>query len=288
MASTRYDNIDTNAPNFIHGVYTPTAPSYSGTQPAALRFTSDGKVMVDTEMTLDGNVVVDNVAVWATNISDSSTSGFGLTDSQGHPQVDVLSLTSGTTASSLGKEESRAHVSGDVGVMALAVRQDTGTAMAADGQYTALQTDSLGNVRQTQATQMAGEDLSNNILATTNKPLAVSDYSPSNYKNLGTSDSANIKATAGNIFTIGCINTSGTDAYFQIHNTTAVPAAAAVPEDVVIIPTGQQTIAGTDYFTVGGLHLNTGVTFVISTVQNTYGTTGGIDAGEFSTIVRYI
>lgn len=49
----------------------------------------------------------------------------------------------------LGKAEDSAHASGDVGVMSLAVRQDTLAALAANGDYIPLTTDSLGrlNVR---------------------------------------------------------------------------------------------------------------------------------------------
>lgn len=56
--------------------------------------------------------------------------------------VDVLSVVPGTGATSLGKAEDAAHTSGDVGVMALAVRNDTMTASTdSDGDYTPLQVD---------------------------------------------------------------------------------------------------------------------------------------------------
>ena len=42
---------------------------------------------VDTELTLDGNVIIDNVTVFATDISDSSTKSFGLVNSLGHQVV---------------------------------------------------------------------------------------------------------------------------------------------------------------------------------------------------------
>ena len=44
--------------------------------------------------------------------------------------VDVTSITPGTTATSLGKAEDAGHTTGDVGVMALAVRNDAGTSLA--------------------------------------------------------------------------------------------------------------------------------------------------------------
>ena len=62
--------------------------------------------------------------------------------------VDVTSVTPGTAAASLGKAEDAAHASGDVGVMALGVRKDTGAAIAGtDGDYSPLQVDANGNLR---------------------------------------------------------------------------------------------------------------------------------------------
>lgn len=61
--------------------------------------------------------------------------------------VDVLSIVPGTAATNLGKAEDAAHTSGDVGVMALAVRQDATAASAADGDYTPLQTNANGELK---------------------------------------------------------------------------------------------------------------------------------------------
>ncbi len=55
-------------------------------------FSSSNPLNVDTELTLDGNVIIDNVSVFATDISDSSTTSFGLVDASGHLQSDVLNI----------------------------------------------------------------------------------------------------------------------------------------------------------------------------------------------------
>ena len=61
--------------------------------------------------------------------------------------VDVASVIPGTGATNLGKAEDAAHTTGDVGVMALSVRKDTGAATAGtDGDYQPLITDSSGNL----------------------------------------------------------------------------------------------------------------------------------------------
>lgn len=59
--------------------------------------------------------------------------------------VDVTSLIPGTGATNLGKAEDAVHGSGDTGVMALAVRNDTLAALAgSDGDYAPLQVDADG------------------------------------------------------------------------------------------------------------------------------------------------
>ncbi len=59
--------------------------------------------------------------------------------------VDVTSVVPGTGATNLGKAEDGGHTTGDVGVMALAVRNDADASFGADLDYTPLSTDAGGN-----------------------------------------------------------------------------------------------------------------------------------------------
>lgn len=61
--------------------------------------------------------------------------------------VDILSHVPGTGATNLGKAEDATHNSGDTGVMALAVRQDTTSPLAGDGDYIPLSVNALGALR---------------------------------------------------------------------------------------------------------------------------------------------
>lgn len=63
--------------------------------------------------------------------------------------VDVTSVVPGTGATNLGKAEDAAHTTGDVGVMALAVRSDAGGAFGADGDYVPFSITSTGDLRVT-------------------------------------------------------------------------------------------------------------------------------------------
>lgn len=78
-----------------------------------------------------------------------SISGTFVIDTTGAVLVSVTELTPGTGASNLGKAEDAAHTSGDVGVMVLGVRNDAGSAFAADGDYVPLSIDSSGALRVT-------------------------------------------------------------------------------------------------------------------------------------------
>jgi hypothetical protein len=88
--------------------------------------------------------------------------------------VDVLSVVPGTGATELGKAEDAAHSSGDVGVMALAVRSDAGGPFAADGDYVPLSTTATGALRvdagtvaTTTAANTAGTIVNTALTATT-------------------------------------------------------------------------------------------------------------------------
>jgi hypothetical protein len=76
-----------------------------------------------------GSLTVDNGGTFAVQATlEAGTAAFGkLSANSGVDigDVDVTSVTPGTAASSLGKAEDGAHASGDVGVMALAVRQSS-------------------------------------------------------------------------------------------------------------------------------------------------------------------
>jgi len=61
--------------------------------------------------------------------------------------TDVTSIIPGVGATNLGKAEDAVHSSGDTGVMALAVRSDASGALAADGDYTSLQTNDTGSLK---------------------------------------------------------------------------------------------------------------------------------------------
>lgn len=137
-----------------------------GTEATALRVTvatdSTGVLSVDDN---GGSLTVDNAAlavvgggVEATalrvTIASDSTGVLSVDDNGGSLTVDgtvaVSAVVAGTGATNLGKAEDAGHTSGDVGVMLLAVRNDTPVALAGtDLDYIPLSTDAAGALRVT-------------------------------------------------------------------------------------------------------------------------------------------
>lgn len=138
-----------------------------GTEATALRVTlandSTGLVSVDdngSSLTVDNAVLSvvgggTEATAQRVTIASDSTGVLSVDDNGGSLTVDgtvavssiTTSITPGTAATNLGKAESAGHTSGDVGVFALAVRNDAGTALASDLQYSPLQVDSTGALR---------------------------------------------------------------------------------------------------------------------------------------------
>lgn len=141
-----------------------TAAALAGTDGdyAPLEVDADGKLHVQTGTvavtnshltSLGGAVSGTEVQVDVVGALPAGTNAIGkLAANSGVDigDVDVTSVVPGTGATNLGKAEDAAHTSGDVGVMALAVRFDAGGALAGtDGDYTPLQVDSAGALRVT-------------------------------------------------------------------------------------------------------------------------------------------
>lgn len=99
--------------------------------------------------------------------------------------VNVAEVIPGTSATNLGKAEDAVHASGDVGVMALAVRNDAGTAFASDGDYVPFSVNASGELRVAASANVATFDIvdfldtplldasSTNIPASASTPLTV-------------------------------------------------------------------------------------------------------------------
>lgn len=159
-----------------------------------------------------------------------------------------------------------------------------------DGDIGRAQGDSQMNTKVTQATLLAGEDLTNGVMATTYKPVVSSAYSPTTYKDAGSVTKAVIKAAAGNVLSLRFTNINAAVRYLQLHNKATAPAAAETAQQYYIIPAGTSTAPGvlelgTEHFAPTE-YFATGIGWAVSTTATTF--TDSATANEHTTLVRYV
>lgn len=109
------------------------------TQPVSHAALTELAAAIDTEVQCD---IVGSLPAGTNAIGKlAANSGVDIGD------VDVTSVTPGTTASALGKAEDAAHTTGDVGVAVLAVRRDSAAVgSGTDGDYSTLNVDANGRL----------------------------------------------------------------------------------------------------------------------------------------------
>jgi hypothetical protein len=127
------------------------------------------------------------------------------------------------------------------------------------------------------------EDNVNGVLAIALKPLAVSTYSPSLFTNFAANATLNVKASAGNVFSVGTCNANASTRYIQVHNTATTPSGGATPLLSFPVLASACVQIGADVLTWAGVYFSTGIAFAFSTTQSTY--TAGSAADQNTTIL---
>ena len=240
-------------------------------------------------LTTNGQYYVDyvNGVIYAKKASTQSTltsTAYKYPASAGAGSVAVTSIVPGTGATNLGKAEDAVHTSGDVGVMALARRSDTAASSSTtDGDYSTLNTGSLGHLWTQEGFAAVAEDNTNGVIASAIKPLATSTYSWTLFQNLGADITKNVKASAGNVKSLYCHNINGAARYIQIHNTATTPGGGAVPAYTFLVPNGGAIILDGAWFGENGANFTTGIAFAFSTTEGTY--TAGVAADQVTQIM---
>lgn len=139
-----------------------------------------------------------------------------------------------------------------------------------DGQGGPMQADSLGNLNTTLATLIAGEDTTNNLLGVMPKPTVTTSYGWTRYQSLGANATANVKASAGMLYSVVCHNLNGAARYIQVFSTTTTPAGGAVPALTYLVPAGGVTIIDSTTLGANGSYFASGIAFAFSTTETTY------------------
>lgn len=128
------------------------------------------------------------------------------------------------------------------------------------------------------------EDNTNNVIATVNKPLAVSTYTPTLFSQFGTDPDVSVKGSAGNVFMFTVKNVNGATRYMQLHNKATAPVNPDVPLITIAVATGATVVLGSDFFTTMGINFSTGIAYGFSTTELTY--TAGA-AGDQTAFILY-
>lgn len=160
-------------------------------------------------------------------------------------------------------------LSGVLDVIPLAVFNAAPTPRT-EAQVGPLQEDSLGNLNVTVATKLAGEDFTNDLIGVMTKPTISTTYSWTRFQNLGANTTLNVKASAGQLFSIYCHNITGSPRFFQFHNTATVPAASAVPLLTFLVPLSSSIVMGADWFGENGSNFSTGIAYATSLSESIY------------------
>ena len=173
----------------------------------------------------------------------------------------------------------------------LAAQYVSASIVLADTNWSQLFTDIAGNLRTTLSTYIAGEDLSNNILAIQPKASANGVNSPTLYTYWAGAVTKNfIKAAPGVVVSAWGTNINAAVRYFQLHNKATAPAAADVPLYSFPVPAGSATAPSTivldsAWFTQNGGKFTTGIGWAWSTTLATF--TDAATAGDHSIAVNY-
>lgn len=232
----------------------------------------------------------------------------------------VGTITPGTAAANLGKAEDAVAGSGDVGVMALAVRADTAASTAANGDYVPLLTDSVGalHTRDTaslvddasftpgtsrvipiglQADETSTDSVDEGDIGApritldrkqivTEQPHTAGGLSMSKTVSAASTNATSLKASAGKIYSIQASNVNAAARYLKLYNKSSAPTVGTdTPVKTLIIP-GNTAGAGTNIVFPTGIEFATGIAFALTTEATDAGTTG-VAASEIVVNIDY-
>jgi hypothetical protein len=205
-----------------------SVPSHEVTQATATNLKAQAECYQGGSAVATGNALYVQAGTGAT-FKLASNTGVDIGD------VDITSIVPGTGTTNLGKAEDAGHTSGDVGVMALAVRQDTAAALATtDADYAPLEVDAIGRLHAN-ATDISGVVYDGTTLCTVKRFHAVCAD--------GDSLIAAVASKKFRILSFAAISLSGTIARFWLDDADATAVFGsttgfAIEEDAGAGPPG--------------------------------------------------
>lgn len=196
-------------------------------------------------------------------------------------QVDGAALTALQLIDNLVLAEDAVHGTGDPGVQALAVRNDTLAALAGtDGDYAPLQVNASGalyaaisgtvTVDGSGVTQPVSGTVTANLSATDNAVLDVIETntsgSTSHYRNIDANAEAEIKGSAGTLHWLHAMNLTAAKAYLHLYDATAasVTPGTTTPDFTFAMATQGDT-NGAGFVLPAPIEFASGITMVVTT-----------------------
>jgi hypothetical protein len=158
------------------------------------------------------------------------------------------SIVPGTASNQLGKQEDAAHSSGDVGVMALAVRNDAETPLATNGNYIPITVDSANRIK-----------ISGPV------PNIANGLSIHRVISAASTNGANIKGSAGNIYDIYVSNINASPRYVKFYNKATAPTVGTDTPLLTFLVAGNTAGAGATFSSTMGFSFSLGIGIAITT-----------------------
>lgn len=97
-----------------------------------------------------------------------------------------------------------------------------------------------------------------------------------NYSSVAASAGANVKSSAGRVYSVSCLNLATDIRYLQLFNDTT-PTGTPL-ESIAVYPDGGQLALGQDYFSDEGLNFSTAISWGISSTPTVYTAGSSADA----------
>lgn len=171
-------------------------------------------------------------------------------DSTGNIATIGTSVTPGTAAANLGKAEDAVHASGDTGVQMLVRRIDTpATSGSASGDYVTINQGAEGGTYTS-------------FVATAGSGAGATAF---NVASAASTNSTNIKASAGNVYNLTLINTTATLYYLRLYNLSSAPTCSSATGYVTTVPVpASATGAGLTVSLGVGMSFTTGIGFCLT------------------------
>lgn len=135
------------------------------------------------------------------------------------------------------------------------------------------------------STELGGViDVFNTVVNVALKKIIGAANAPLLFRNIGADATKNVKASAGNVYSLSCYNVGVSFRFLQLFNTATIPGGLAVPLLSFAVPAKSQIIVGTDFFNEEGIFFDTGIAFGYSNSPNNF---AAGTAAEQNTFVTY-